>query len=90
MKNAGFTIEESEDPSNNHCSFMKKIPNSSLAVTVELHWNLDKEYHSELDVECFWDNSISYSDYQICEKLYLYRIPFTTLVFMRLDIKWIH
>ena len=69
MKNAGFTIEETEDPSNNHCSFTKKIPNTCLAVTVELHWNLDKEYHSELDVEYFWVNAISYSDFKYVKTL---------------------
>lgn len=63
VKKAGFTIEESEDPSNNHCSFVKNNPNSSLSVTVELHWNLDKEYYSDLHIDPFWDNSISYSNY---------------------------
>lgn len=69
VKAAGFTKEELEDPSNNHCSFVKTNSNSSLSVTVELHWNLDKEYYSDLNIDVFWDNSIRYSNYQYVKEL---------------------
>lgn len=64
VKSAGFTKEETEDLSNNHITFTKENSNSSLSVSVELHWSLDKEYYSDLNPEFFWENSMSYSNYK--------------------------
>lgn len=61
VKEQGFTNEEEEDPTNNHCTFIKE--NAGLSVSVELHWNLDKEYSSNVDPDIFWQNAEPYSDY---------------------------
>ncbi|WP_270180226.1 nucleotidyltransferase family protein [Alkalihalobacillus sp. CinArs1] len=62
VKEQGFTNEEEEDPTNNHCTFVKV--NAGLSVSVELHWNLDKEYSSNVDPDIFWVNSEPYSDFK--------------------------
>ncbi|MCA1029707.1 nucleotidyltransferase family protein [Bacillus timonensis] len=63
VKEYGFQTEEAEDLTNNHCTFIKN-ENGPLPISVELHWNLDKEYFSDLNHDTFWENSEAYADYK--------------------------
>ncbi|WP_430509947.1 nucleotidyltransferase family protein [Gottfriedia solisilvae] len=54
LQSLGFIIEQDLIPSHFHCSFSKNLPNSTIPLTVELHWNIMREDTASLDIEDFW------------------------------------
>jgi hypothetical protein len=57
VKSTGFTIEQVHIPSHFHWSFSKLIPNSTIPLTVELHWHLLKDNTSDLSMNEFWNQA---------------------------------
>jgi hypothetical protein len=57
VKSMGFTIEQEHIPSHFHWSFSKQLPNSSIPLTVELHWHLLKDNTSDLNMNEFWNQA---------------------------------
>jgi hypothetical protein len=60
VKSLGYTLESEHIPSHFHCSFSKRIPNSPVPLTIELHWDLLKENTSSLKIDEFWNQAKPY------------------------------
>lgn len=54
IQSLGFIIEQEQIPTHFHCSFSKNLPNSTIPLTVELHWNITREDTASVDIEEFW------------------------------------
>ncbi len=65
VKSLGFEIESQPIPSHFHSSFSKKIPGSSIPLTVEIHWDVVKETTSNFKIKEFWDQSSCIGEFRV-------------------------
>lgn len=57
VKELGFTVEEEMIPGHFHCSFSKTLPQSSIPLVVEIHWDIIKKQTANLDINEFWEDA---------------------------------
>ena len=69
IKSLGFIIDQDPIPSHFHCSFSKRLPNSPIPLTVEIHWNIMREDTSSIDIEDFWNNAQPLQNYNYIYEL---------------------
>ncbi|OAS17222.1 nucleotidyltransferase family protein [Paenibacillus oryzisoli] len=72
LKSLGFVIEEERSPSHFHWSFSKRLPSSSIPLTVELHWNVLVEQTSNINMSEFWEQATPFASYQHVKELSVY------------------
>ncbi len=65
----GFTIEQDQIPSHFHCSFSKTLPNSTIPLTVEIHWNIMREDTANVNIEDFWSEAKPLQHYRYIHEL---------------------
>lgn len=68
VKSLGY-IEQERIPSHFHWSFSKPIPDSSIPLTIELHWDLMKEKTSDLNLDEFWEQATAMGSYRYIKEL---------------------
>lgn len=64
LKELGFTFCRENLINHFHCSFTKTLPNSSIPLAVELHWNILKENTAQLKMDDFWEKASPYKHYK--------------------------
>lgn len=69
LQTLGFSLDDEQTPDHFHSSLSKKIPGSSYALTVELHWSLTKGDKSRLRMEPFWASALPIGGYAHVKEL---------------------
>lgn len=69
VKSLGYSVEQERIASHFHWSFSKPIPDSTIPLTVELHWDLLKEKTSNLRIEEFWKQAVPLGSYRYIKEL---------------------
>lgn len=69
VRRLGFTEETKEIPSHFHCSLSKALPDSSVPLTVELHWGVLKENTAEFDINELWNDAVPFMSYNYIKML---------------------
>jgi hypothetical protein len=69
VKSLGYTTEQEQIPFHFHLEFSKKIPNSNIPLTIELHWDLLTEKTSDLNIHEFWEQSTPWGSYRYIKEL---------------------
>lgn len=58
VKLLGYTVEQPHIPSHFHHSFSKPLPNSTIPLTVELHWDIVKKNTANMNINEFWQQAL--------------------------------
>lgn len=64
VKALGFDIEEEQIPDHFHYSLSKRLPGSSIPLTVELHWDLIKKNTANFNIDGFWGQATQKESFQ--------------------------
>lgn len=72
VKSLGYTIEQDHTALHFHWSLSKSLPNCSVPLTVEIHWDLLIERTSNLNMDEFWGESLQAASFRYVRELSVY------------------
>ncbi|MDF0727749.1 nucleotidyltransferase family protein [Cytobacillus sp. S13-E01] len=65
----GFTPDLKDIPSGFNLTFNKELPQSTIPLMVELHWNIVDPTTADLNIEEFWNQSKPFQDFNYVKEL---------------------
>ena len=65
----GFTPDLKDIPSGFNLTFNKELPQSTIPLMVELHWNIMDPTTADLNIEEFWNQSKPFQDFNYVKEL---------------------